>query len=134
MKESCEKMAHSLQKYAEELRGKNKVMKLVHSSTVSWRSLQKGLDIFYLKPTTNLPLELRQISSIVEETGPYSMVDLLPYLPAHSKKRYLLTSKLKEGLNFPTALLVYSVGNNAGNSYFIWHVPDSSLDEALTNT
>jgi len=28
MKESCEKMAHSLQKYAEELRGKNKVMSL----------------------------------------------------------------------------------------------------------
>jgi len=92
------------------------------------------LGIFYLKPTTNLPLELRQISSIVEETGPYSMVDLLPYLPAHSKKRYLLTNKLKEGLNVPTALLVYSVGNNAGNSYFIWHVPDSSLDEALTNS
>ncbi len=35
-----------------------------------------------------------------------------------------------EGVNVPVALLVYSV---AGNSYFIWCVPDSSFAEALTN-
>ncbi len=68
MKDRCEKMANNLQKYAVELRGKNKVMKLVHSSTVPWRSIQKGLDIFYLKPTTNFSLELREINSIIEET------------------------------------------------------------------
>ena len=28
-------------------------------------------------------------------------------------------------------LLVYSSGNNCGNYHFIWHVPDSDLDDAL---
>ncbi len=31
-------------------------------------------------------------------------------------------------------MLVHSAGNNAGNSYFIWREPDSSLDEALTSS
>lgn len=40
----------------------------------------------------------------------------------------------KRGLDVPAALVIYSSGNNAGNSYFIWHVPDSSLDVALSNS
>ena len=134
MKGNCDRMAHNLQRYADELRGKNKVMKLVHYSTVPWRSILKGLDLFYLKPTMKLSLDLTEINSVVKACDCYSIVDLLLYLPANSKRRYLLINKLKEGLEVPVALLVYSSGNNAGNSYFVWRVPDSSLDEAFTNS
>ena len=57
------------------------------------------------------------------------------YLPICPQKRYLLIKKIKEeGLNVPSVLLAYSTGNNCGNSYFMWHVPDSCLDQALSNS
>lgn len=49
MREECEELAHSLQKYAQLLQGKNKCMKMVHSSPVPWRSITKGLDVYYIK-------------------------------------------------------------------------------------
>jgi hypothetical protein len=134
MKESCDKMAHSLQKYANELRAKNKTMKIIHSSLTPWRCIQKGLDLFYLKPINIVPPELGEICACVKVAEPYSMIDLHSHLPVNPQKRYVFTNKLKEGLDVPVALLVYSSGNNAGNSYFIWHVPDSSLEVALTNS
>ena len=45
----------------------NKSMKIVHSSPTPWRSIAKGLDLFYLKPTKKLPPELIEISSRVTE-------------------------------------------------------------------
>ena len=80
MKGECEELAHSLQKYAQTLQEKNKSMKIVHSSPTPWRSIAKGLDLFYLKPTKKLPPELIEISSRVAEVGPYRKVDLHSYL------------------------------------------------------
>ena len=41
---------------------------------------------------------------------------------------------MKNGLEFPSVLLVYSPGNNVGNSYFIWKVQDTSVEEAFKNS
>ena len=118
MRGECEKLAHSLQKYAQMLQEKNKFMKIMHSSPTPRRSIAKWLDLFYLKLTKKLPLELIEISSRVAEVGPYHKVDLHSYLPINPQKRYLLTKKVKEeGLEIPSVLLVYSTGNNCGNSY-----------------
>lgn len=84
-------MAHSLQKYAQMLQENNKFMKIVHSSPTPWRSIAKGLDLFYLKPAKKLPPELIEISSRVAEVGPYHKVNLHSYLPINPQKRYLLT-------------------------------------------
>ena len=132
--DSCDGLAYSLQKYASVLRRKNKIMKVVHSSLVPWRCIQKWLDLFYLKPTITLPPELSEISKLIRESDPYSLIDLHPYLPANPQKRYLFSNKLKEGLDIPAGMMIYSSGNNAGNSYFIWHIPDSSLDIALSSS
>ena len=135
MRGECEELAHSVQMYAQTLQEKNKAMKTVHSSPTPWRSIAKGLDLFFLKPTRSLPPELIEISSRVAEVGPYCKVDLHSYLPINPHKRYLLTKNVKEeGLEIPSVLLVYSTGNNCGNSYFVWHVPDSCLDQALANS
>ena len=135
MREECEVLAHSLQKYALMLQEKNKCMKEVHSSPIPWRSIAKGLDVYYLKPTKQPSSELVEISNEVARVGPYCKVDLNLYLQSTPKKRYLITKKLKEeGLELPSVLCVYSTGNNCGNSHFIWHVPDSSLDQALGNS
>lgn len=82
MKESCDSLAHSLQKYACELRGKNKTMRLIHSSLVPWRCIQNGLDLFYLKPISTPASELGEISKLVKESEPYSLIDLHSYLHA----------------------------------------------------
>ena len=47
----CEELAQSLLKYAQSIQNKNKSMKLVHSSLTPWRSIGKGLDLFYLHGT-----------------------------------------------------------------------------------
>ena len=135
MRGECEELAHSVQMYAQTLQEKIKDMKTVHSSPTPWRSIAKGLDLFFLKPTRSLPPELIEINSRVEEVGPYCKVDLHSYLPINPHKRYLLTKNVKEeGLEIPSVLLVYSTGNNCGNSYFVWHVPYSCLDQALANS
>ncbi len=135
MRGECEELAHSLQKYAQTLQEKNKTMKTVHSSSAPWRSIAKGLDLFYLKPTKSLSPELIEINSRVAEVGPYCKVDLYSQLPINPQQRYNLAKKVKEeGLEIPSILLVYSSGNNCGNSYFVWHVPDSCLDQALANS
>ena len=41
---------------------------------------------------------------------------------------------MKNGLEFPSVSLVYSPGNNIGNSYFIWKVQDTSVEEAFKNS
>jgi len=46
------------------------------TSPTPWRSIAKGLDLFYLKPTKKLLPELIEISSRVAEVGPYHKVDL----------------------------------------------------------
>ena len=132
MRGECEELAQSLLKYARSIQNKNKSMKLVHSSLTPWRSIGKGLDLFYLQPTKKLSPELKEISAKVAEVGPYYKVDLQLYLPTNPQKRYLLTKKLKEeGIEVPSVLLVHSTGNNCGNSYFMWHVTDSCLSETL---
>ena len=134
MRGECEKLAHSLQKYAQMLQEKNKFMNHAPSPT-PWRSIAKGLDLFYLKPTKKLPPELIEISSRVAEVGPYHKVNLHSYLPINPQKRYVLTKKVKEeGLEVLSILLVYSTGNNCGNSYFMWPEPDSYLDQVLANS
>ena len=67
------------------------------------------------------------------EAGPYSFVDLHGLARSNPKKQYHFIKDVKNGLKVPVILLVYSPGNY-GNSYFIWHVPDSSLDEAISNS
>lgn len=74
---------------------------------------------------------LKQLNSKVIEAGPYSFIDLAPCNP---KQKYHFIKDVKSGLKVPVILLVYSPGNNYGNSHFIWHVPDSSLDEAIRNS
>ena len=139
MRRECETLAHSLQKYADILLEKNKYMKVVHSSTTPWRSVTKGLDLFYLKPTDKLPYELTKINQAVAEIDFYNKIDLHPLLPTNPKKRYLIIKALKEqGLEVPSVLCVYSAGNNCGNSYFLWQVrvpADAfSLDEAFSSS
>ena len=81
MKGECEELAIDVQKLQEK---KNKSMKIVHSSPIPWRSIAKGLDLLYLKPTEKLLLELIEISSRLAEVGPYCKVDLHSYLPIKS--------------------------------------------------
>ena len=51
------------------------------------------------------------------------------FSPDDSYKRYEYMRKLKAlGLHFPSALLIYSHGNNIGNLSFLWRVP--SQDES----
>lgn len=69
LRRQCEKLAHSMKKYANELQGKNKAMKLVHASPTPWRSIAKGLDLFYVKLTANICPELTELSSKVIEVG-----------------------------------------------------------------
>ena len=135
MKANLETLAHSLSKYSNMLREKSKTMKLVHTSSNPWRSLSKGLDLFYLASIANVALEeIRALNTKVVEAGPYQFLDLNDYAPSESKKRYHFIKELKNGIGVPAILLVYSPGNNVGNSHFIWHVPDSSLDEAIKNS
>lgn len=54
MQGSLEALAPCLSKYSGELRDKSKMMKLVHSSSTPWRSLSKGLHLFYLAPSTDV--------------------------------------------------------------------------------
>ena len=96
-----------------------------------WRHIDKGLDWFYLKPTSNISPELGGVRRILKDAQPYTMIDLHSCLPVNPRKHYLFTSKLKEGLD---ALLIYSTGNNAENSYFLWHVPDSTLEVVLSRS
>ena len=42
-----------------------------------------------------------------------------------------MIKKLKAGLSL---LLIYSIRNNCGNTYFVWHVPDNCIDQALKNS
>ena len=125
MRRECEKLAHSLQKYAQMLQEKNNFMKIVHSSPTPWRSIAK-----------KLPLELIEIGSRWQKyVHLYYKVNLHSYLPINPQKRYLLTKKVKqEGIEVPSVLLVYSTGNNCGNCYFMWPVPDSWLDQVLANS
>ena len=90
--------------------------------------------MFYIKPTANISPKLTEISSKVIAVGPYCSVDLHVYSPTDRQKRYLFIKKVKEGLAVPMLLLAYSPGNNVGNSYFAWHVPEDSLDAALTES
>ena len=48
--------------------------------------------------------------------------------------KYFMVKKLKAVLCISALLLIYSSGNNCGNSYFIWHVPDNCLDQAFKNS
>ncbi len=67
------------------------------------QAFQKGLDLFYLKPTNTVPLELGEICACVKVAEPYSMIDLHSHLPVNPQKRYVFTNKLKEGLDVPVA-------------------------------
>lgn len=95
-------------KYASELQGKNKAMKLVHASPTPWRSIAKGLVLFYIKPTTNISPELAELSSKVIAVDPYCSIDLHKYSPTDRQKSYLFIKKVKEGLAVPMVLLAYS--------------------------
>lgn len=56
-------------------------------------------------------------------------------MPSNSQKWYVLTKKVKEeGLEVLSVLCAYSTRNNCGTSYFVWHVPDNCLDQALPNS
>ena len=111
LREQCEKLAHSMKKYASELQGKNKAMKLVHASPTPWRSIAKGLDLFYIRPTASVSPELAELSSKVIAVGPYCSIDLHEYSPTDRQKRYLFIKKVKDGLAVPMVLLAYSPGN-----------------------
>lgn len=95
-------------KYASELQGKNKAMKLVHASPTPWRSIAKGLVLFYIKPTTNISPKLAELSSKVIAVDPYCSIDLHEYSPTDREKSYLFIKKVKEGLAVPMVLLAYS--------------------------
>ena len=134
MRRSCELLANTLHQYAHEIQDKNKMMKSVHSSISPWRSIENGIDVVYLKPTGSVCSELQGICNALIEINPYSMVDLHDYLPSDNQKRYFMIKKLKAGLSVSALLLIYSTGNNCGNSYFLWHVPDKCLDQAIKNS
>ena len=91
MRVECEELAPSLLKYAKLNQDKKKSMKLVYSSLTPWRSIGKGLNLFYLEPTKKLFPELKEISAKAAKVGPYCKVDLQLYLPTNLQKRYLLT-------------------------------------------
>ena len=132
MRANLEILAHSLNKYSNLLREKSKVMKRVHDSTEPWRSLSKGLDVFYLTPNLDISSdEIQNLSTKVLEAGPYSYIKYVPY---DSKRRYHFIKQVRSGLGIPTILLVHSPGNKIGNSHFLWYVPDHSLNEALKNS
>ena len=109
MKGSLETFAHCLSKYSSELCSKNKTMKLVHSSSTPWRTVSKGLDIFYLVPTTGALTEtVEKLNSKVIEARPYSFVDLHDFAPSNPKRWYHFIKDIKTGLKVPAMLLMYS--------------------------
>ena len=131
MRQSCELLANTLHLYACEIQGKNKGMKTIHSSGAPWRSIENCMDILYLKPVVNVCIELQNICEQLSKAGPYFLIDLHSYLPSDSLKKYHMIKKLKTGLSVSALLLIYSSGNNCGNMYFVWHVPDNCIDQAL---
>ena len=89
VKASLETLAQCLSKYCEGLREKTKTMKLVHGSSTPWHTLSKGLDLFYLKPTTNVTLkEIACLNTKLVQAGPYSFLELDKHVPCDQKKRY----------------------------------------------
>ena len=134
MRQSCELLANTLHLYACEIQDKSKVMKTIHSSGTPWRSIDKSMDILYLKPIGSVCTELQDICEQLSKAGPYSLIDLHSYLPSDNQKKYYMVKKLKAGLSVSALLLIYSSGNNCGNAYFVWHVPDNCLDQALKNS
>ena len=131
MRQSCELLANTLHLYACEIQGKNKVMKTIHSP---WQSIDNCIDSLYLKPVGNVCIKLQNICEQLSKAGPYSLIDLHSYLPSDSLKKYHMIKKFKAGLSVFALLFIYSSGNNCGNTYFVWLVPDNCIDQALKNS
>ena len=122
MLSSLEGLAHCLRKYGEELRKKNKLMKLVHSCSALWRSLSKGLDAFHLEPSTNVAGEaLDRVNSKLMETGPYSYIDLNDYAPFNPMRKYLFIKEVKNGLRVQSTSPTHYVARNVRCIFILIH-------------
>ena len=86
-------------------------MKLIHVSSTPWRTLSKGLDVFYLKATTSVTLKetpcLNTKLVQVVQAGPYSFLVLNEHAPCNPKKKYHFIKEIKSGVGVSAVLLVY---------------------------
>ena len=89
MKASLEALAQRLSKNCKGLRENTKTVKLVYTSSTPWHTLSKGLNVFYLKPTTCATLkEIVYLQTKLLQAGQYSFLEFDEHAPCDPKESY----------------------------------------------
>ena len=128
MKVDIEQLAQSLAKYTDYLEASRKKTKLQHSLTSPVHELSTNLRFEFL-PIRSLSTAVgtsRQFETLdarLAETPDYQYVLVEDTCPTDSRAKYNFLQTMKTvGFRFPTALMSYAHGNNAGNLHFVWRV------------
>ena len=129
-------LARVIAEYSEYLCQKNKQMKLVHTHMSPVRDVGENLHFMFLPVNSSAFSSFKPLEDKLMSLEHFQSVLVNEFSPDDSYKRYEYMRKLKAlGLPFPSALLVYSHGNNIGNLSFLWRVPsqdESSYSKCMT--
>lgn len=126
-KDDLIQLLQSLAGYVQYLSAKNKVMKVHHKLLAPVRELSTNL---HIPGSTDdyslLDSVFSDIEKACQDVPHYDSINLSSFLSSETLKRPKEIEKItQDGLCCgPSVLLSYCPGNNVGNMYFLWRVPE----------
>lgn len=127
----------SLFGYMEHLSKKQKIVSRNHYSPTPVRSLPNNIQLVSFPVNSDYNPQLGPLVHGMRGIECFSFVYVNDYAPEEPLLKFRYMEHLKNGIDTPAMLFVYSPGSNIGNQYYnIWKVTDigGSGADAFTNT
>ena len=129
MKLDIQSLAILLSDYATYLREQNKKAKYLQSFAHPVLSIADNLDFRFLPRCETTPSLLTGLESRLAEKNEFEYVVVEDVCPSDPRRKYEYLQMLKSsGLALNAAMLIYTHGNNMGNTHFAWKVPEQGPD------
>ena len=128
-------LADSLRKYGDYLKHQSEVVSANHERQEPVRDVStcSSPQLLPVKPALRVTDATKYEKLMQELTSKdeYMPVFLNEFLPSDKRDRYQFIQTLKEGLPIRAMLYTHSSGNNAGNTHFMWRVPDEQSESEV---
>ena len=112
----------SLYSYLEQLYKKQKLSATNHRRETPVRSLSDNMQLTLLPVSQEYHPQLDQLVQDMSFEKEYSCKFINDYTPDDPVKKFRFIQCLKNGINIPCMLFLYSPGSNIGNQYYLWKV------------